>query len=89
MAYPFIKAINWNELIVQMSKLGVDFCTAEISGPGGNRFKVTYFQHRMDGIVFRAVVNIEDYEEPLMPSVLRGICKQLRINPIIFGLDLG
>lgn len=89
-AYPFTQAISWADLVEQMGKIGVKLVRRDITHRSGEIVKAAYFEHRMDGMVFRAEIDPElDNSEFVMPTTIRSICNQLRIHPRCFGLDLG
>lgn len=84
MAYPFAKAITWKELIDAFKPFGVEFKEEQING-----CKVQYFENTMDGNVYAHPVDILDQDERLLPSTLRSVCVGLKVNPKMFGLEIG
>jgi hypothetical protein len=61
----------------------------EVSTEDGESFPVTYFERIVDENTLTAVVVFESDDDRVPPSVVRSICKLLKIDPAPFGLDLG
>lgn len=52
-------------------------------------FPIDYFERTVEGKKYLCVVSIENDNEVVTPSVLRSVCKRLKIDPAEFGLHLG
>jgi hypothetical protein len=90
LSYPFTKGITWKEFIAQMKGVGVSFKQETVPGLViGNEITVAYFENKMDGRVFRCVVDIQDMDQIVLPSMVRMVCKSLSMHPKVFGLELG
>lgn len=88
MPYPFTCCITWEQLIQQMEGLGVRFVERKMAVSKGSHL-LQYFEHEMDGKTLVHAVDVQDRTDRLLPSVIRELCQALRINPVLFGLNLG
>jgi hypothetical protein len=59
-----------------------------LKDPAGQIHSVCYFERTVDGERLQCVVDAEP-EDRLLPSVVRNLCRRLRIDPATFGLTLG
>jgi hypothetical protein len=84
LAYPFSKALSWDEFIELMEKLDVSFKIDHLAGPDGKPIEVTYFENKADGEQLTYVVDIADRKQMLLPSMVLGICRPLHIHPKLF-----
>lgn len=81
---------TWKEFIEQLEKLHVQCKTTSGKLPGGNRaIEAKYFEHKMDGQVYRCEVAFTDENERVLPSVIKYVLRRLAIHPSLYGFELG
>ena len=84
MSYPLTPMPSFDELHIRLEN---EFnCAFKIIS--GGPFPVTYFERIHNGKKFQCPVSFKNGSERLTPTVLRYICRRLKINPSQFGLHL-
>lgn len=81
--------MTWQEMIDLLASWNVQFVERDARDGEGKVHRMQYFEHRMDGETLVHAVDVVDRQERLLPSVVRQLCLALRINPTLFGLELG
>ena len=92
MPYPFTQAPTFAEFREALERdFGCEYkhVEGEIVTEGGDSFPVTYFERRVDGGAMTAAVAFDSDDVRVQPSVVRTVCRLLKIDPSPFGLDLG
>jgi len=91
-AYPFCKAHRYSELkerLIKEFNCKLTKSPHKIADLEGKELEVYYFERLHEGKTYRAVAPDLSDDTYVLYSVVRSLCKRLRIDPANFGLTLG
>lgn len=89
MAYPFTQAPAVSEFIAKALEEGAELNQQEgVIGPRGP-VQIQYLKRVEDGRTHFTAPLPTDLTERLNPETVRRFCKQLHLDPRLFGLHLG
>ncbi len=90
MAYPLIKFPTFAEFIGKLrDKRGIELndLDGDLSKNGEPSISIHYLQGEVNGKTIRCVVDIQDYDAPVAPSLHRSICARFELDQEEFGAD--
>ena len=90
MAYPMIKFPTFAEFIEKWrDKCGIEFkdFDGEMAQEGDQPLSIHFLEGEVNGTTVRCVVDIQDYDARVAPSVHRSICARFKLDQEQFGSD--